>query len=312
MFKILKKTIDDAKLHYGIGFSQAVSSFSHKINAVFVDREFFNDEFFEEIEETLIELDILPNLAIMITSKLEDKIYNQRVSKDTFNKALYEVITDLVDFEMDNQLVVEPNHLNVFLIVGINGVGKTTTISKLANKYKNYNLELVAADTFRAGAVEQLNLWAQKLNVPITKTHQGHAPSAVIYQGMESAVNNNRELLICDTAGRLHNKDELMQELKKIHGVINKHEMSNINLKTILVLDGTAGKNTIEQAKAFNEITKLDGVIITKMDSTSKAGMIINIKYELKVPIYFLTNGEQIEDIKEFESRSYLDLLFAE
>ncbi|MGL5021312.1 MAG: signal recognition particle-docking protein FtsY [Mycoplasmatales bacterium] len=312
MFKFIKQSIDDAKLHYGIGFTQAASTFSHKLNSVFIDREFFNADFFEEIEETLIELDILPNLAILITSKLEDKIYNKRVKKETFDEALFEVISELIDLEDENELVVEKDVLNVFLIVGINGVGKTTTISKLANKFKNYNLELVAADTFRAGAVEQLNLWATKLNIPITKTHQGHAPSAVIFQGMESAVANKRELLICDTAGRLHNKDELMQELKKIHGVIEKNTDKDINLKNILILDGTAGKNTIEQAKAFNEITKLDGVIITKMDSSSKAGMIINIKYELKVPIYFLTNGEQIDDIITFEPKSYFELLLAD
>ena len=310
MFKKLKEKVLDAKLHYGIGFEMAVNDFSVKLNSVFVDHEFFNDDFFDDIEEKLMELDIVPNLAIAITTNLQKKIYNQRVSKDAFDKALKEVIIETIKFP-NNQLELEDDKLNVFLIVGINGVGKTTTISKITNLYKHKNLELVAADTFRAGAIDQLSEWASRLEVPITKTHQGHAPSAVIYQAMESAVKNNRELLICDTAGRLHNKDELMAELKKIHSVIEKQTNREINLKTILVLDGTTGKNTIEQAKAFNEITKLDGVIITKLDSTTKVGMVVNVTFELDVPIYYLTNGEQVENIREFDKDEYIELLFS-
>ncbi len=308
MFKAFKKQLDDVKLHYGVGFNMAVDDFSQKINAVFIDREFFDEEFFEEIEETLIELDIVPNLAIALTTALKNKIYNQRVSKDNFDKALREVIDSIVKFS-DNQLELEEDALNVFLIVGINGVGKTTTISKVANIYKHENLELVAADTFRAGAINQLNEWATRLDIPITKTHQGHSPSAVIYEAIESANKNNRNLLICDTAGRLHNKDELMQELKKIHSVIEKNTTRKINLKTIIILDGTSGKNTIEQAKAFNEITKLDGIIVTKLDSTSKVGMIINVLYELRIPVLYVTKGESIEDIEVFDYQKYLELI---
>lgn len=313
MFKTLKGAWQEAKIHYGVGIAQTTSALTHELNSLFVDKEFFDGEFFEDLEEKLIELDIVPNLAITLAGKIEDRIYNQRVSKEKFEECLHEVIKETVQFAEDNELRVEDDKLNIFLIVGINGVGKTTTISKLANRYKNHNLELVAADTFRAGAIDQLNEWAKRLDVPITKTHQGHAPSAVIYDGLESAAKNKRDLLICDTAGRLHNQDELMNELNKIYNIIEKKtEEGNVNKKTILVLDGTGGKNTIEQAKAFNKATDLDGVIITKMDSTSKAGMIINISYELNVPIYFLTNGEQIEDIATFDPETYLDLLFTE
>ena len=312
MFKQVKNLINDAKLHYGIGLNMAVDNFNHNLNSLFIDRKFFDDEFFEELEEKLIELDIMPLLAVILTSEIEKKIYNKHVNKETFNEAMYEVIINVVKFKEDNELKLEKDRLNILLIVGINGVGKTTTISKLANKYKSLNLELVAADTFRAGAIKQLNEWATRLNVPITKTHQGHTPSAVIYDGIESAKNNKRELLICDTAGRLHNKDELMNELKKIHTVIEKNTDEDTSIQSILVLDGTAGKNTIDQAIAFNKITKLDGVIVTKMDSNAKVGMLINISYELDVPIYFITNGEQIEDIKVFDRNLYLSMLFGQ
>ncbi len=313
MFKTLKGAWQEAKVHYGIGIAQTTSKLSHELNGLFVDKEFFDAEFFEDLEEKLIELDIVPNLAIQLTTKIEAKIYNDRVSKEKFQKALYEEIKATVKFQENNELDLNPQLLNILLVVGINGVGKTTTISKLANYYRDYNLELVAADTFRAGAIAQLDAWASRMDVPITKTHQGHAPSAVIYDGLASAKKNNRNLLICDTAGRLHNKTELMTELNKIYKIIEKQtEEKDINKKTILVLDGTGGKNTIEQAKAFNEATKLDGVIVTKMDSSTKAGMIINISYELEVPIYFLTNGEQIEDITTFEPEKYLNLLFSE
>ncbi len=313
MFKTLKGAFREAKLHYGIGIATATSKLSHELNGLFVDKEFFDAEFFEDLEEKLIELDIVPNLAISLTEKIENRIYNKRVSKDTFQTTLYEVIKETVHFQENNELKLDKDMLNILLVVGINGVGKTTTISKLANTYADYNLELVAADTFRAGAIDQLNEWAKRLDVPITKTHQGHAPSAVIYDGLDSAKKNNRNLLICDTAGRLHNKSELMDELNKIYKIIEKQtEDKTVNKKTILVLDGTGGKNTIEQAKAFNEATELDGVIVTKLDSSSKAGMIINISYELNVPIYFLTNGEQIKDITTFDPETYLNLLFTE
>ncbi len=246
MFKTLKGAFREAKLHYGIGIASATSKLSHELNGLFVDKEFFDAEFFEDLEEKLIELDIVPNLAISLTEKIENRIYNKRVSKDTFQTTLYEVIKETVHFQENNDLILDQDMLNILLVVGINGVGKTTTISKLANTYSDYNLELVAADTFRAGAIDQLNEWAKRLNVPITKTHQGHAPSAVIYDGLDSAKKNSRNLLICDTAGRLHNKSELMDELNKIYKIIEKQtEDKKVNKKTILVLDGTGGKNTI-------------------------------------------------------------------
>ncbi len=318
MFNKLKEKINETKTHYGIGLSNAFSSFSNSINGLFVDKDFFDEDFFENFEEKLIELDIVPILAVVLRDKLEERILNKRVSQDTFEEEMYNVITELVNLDVDNELEISPEEFNVLLVIGVNGVGKTTSISKLIHKYKSdYNLEVVAADTFRAGAIEQLDMWAQREGVAITKTTQGHAPSAVVYEGIVSAIKNDRNLLICDTAGRLHNQEELMAELKKIHGVISKYpDMHDVNkdynVKTLLVLDGTAGKNTIEQAKSFDKITDVDGIIITKMDANAKVGMIINIAYEIGKPIYFLTNGEDVNSITKFDYSTYIKLLLGE
>lgn len=317
--KNLKEKIADAKVHYSIGLSQAYNNFSTQINGLFVDRDFFDEDFFEAFEEQLIELDIMPIISVMLRESLEKKVFNQRVDKGAFKEAIKEAIVELTKIDQANDLVLQKTDLNVLLIIGVNGVGKTTSIAKLMNQYKTeYNLEVVAADTFRAGAIEQLNTWAEREKVAITKTKQGHAPSAVVYEGIVSAVEHERNLLICDTAGRLHNKTELMAELKKVHDVIGKYPEMNKNLtkdyqvKTIIVLDGTAGKNTIEQVKKFNEITEIDGVIITKMDANSKVGMIINIAYEAKKPIYFLMSGEDVNSIEQFDYETYIEMLLGE
>lgn len=313
MIKQFKRFIDDAKLYYGAGITHTLNKFSNEINKLLVDREFFDEDFFEDFEEKLIELDVLPKLALILRMKLEDKIYNKHVNKESFQEAMNEVIADTVNMRNET-LELDKNQLNVLLVVGVNGVGKTTSISKLVNQYKaDYDILLAAGDTFRAGAIAQLASWADRLDVPIEKTHEGHAPSAVVYNAMDRAIADQKNLLICDTAGRLHNKDELMNELAKIHKIITTkvEENDNLNLKTILVLDGTAGKNTIEQAKIFNSITKLDGVIVTKLDSGGKAGMILNISYEIDVPIYFLTTGEAVEDIRPFDMEPYLQSLFS-
>ncbi|MFV0469786.1 MAG: signal recognition particle-docking protein FtsY [Dysgonomonas sp.] len=309
MFKKFKEQLADkinvTKSYYGFGVSETLNKFTKEVNKLLVDREFFDDEFFEDFEEKLIELDIVPNLAITIRDELEKKIYNSRVNKKNFDSAFAELITKIVNVK-EAELTIDKDKQNVWLVIGVNGVGKTTSISKLVNLFKDSDPLLVEADTFRAGAIDQLNEWANRLGVDIVKTHQGHAPSAVIYQAMDEANEADKDLVICDTAGRLHNQDDLMQELGKIHKIIKSKTDENVVLKTILVLDGTAGKNTIQQAQVFNEITEIDGVIVTKLDSGGKAGMIINISYEIDVPVYYLTTGEQIEDIRKFDYQEYI------
>lgn len=311
MFKKFKDTLQGLKNEFLFNVKLVNNNFMHSFNSLFIDKEYFDEDFFDELEEKLIELDILPNVAILITQQIESKIYNQRINQEKFNDIFFDIINDIINFS-DEQLVLDNDKLNILLIMGVNGVGKTTTIAKLTNMYKgSHNIMLAAADTFRAGAIEQLSIWANKLDVNLVKTHQGHAPSAVIYNAI-NAVNQdeNIDALICDTAGRLHNKVDLMEELKKIDQVIEKNIKREYCKKNILVLDGTSGKNTLEQALVFNDVTKIDGIIVTKIDTNFKVGLIINIAYELKVPIYFITNGESIDDIIPFHYREYLEMLF--
>ena len=313
MFKKFKQTIKAVKDEMLFNFKVVNNNFMHSFNSLFVDHEFFNEDFFDDLEEKLIELDILPNVAILITQQMESKVYNQRIDQQTFNDVFFEIINDIINFK-EEKLELSDDKLNILLVMGVNGVGKTTTISKLTNLYKDhYKTLLAAADTFRAGAIEQLDRWAKELGVDIVKTHQGHAPSAVVYNAIEE-VNKQEdvELLICDTAGRLHNKVDLMEELKKIDQVIEKNVNREKNKKNILVLDGTSGKNTLEQAFVFNEVTNLDGIIVTKVDTNFKVGLIINIAYELRIPIYFITSGENVEAIEPFNYKEYLEMLFKE
>ena len=313
MFKKFKQTIKAVKDEMLFNFKVVNNNFMHSFNSLFVDHEFFNEDFFDDLEEKLIELDILPNVAILITQQMENKVYNQRIDQQTFNDVFFEIINDIINFK-EEKLELSDDKLNILLVMGVNGVGKTTTISKLTNLYKDhYKTLLAAADTFRAGAIEQLDRWAKELGVDIVKTHQGHAPSAVVYNAIEE-VNKQEdvELLICDTAGRLHNKVDLMEELKKIDQVIEKNVNREYNKKNILVLDGTSGKNTLEQAFVFNEVTNLDGIIVTKVDTNFKVGLIINIAYELRIPIYFITSGENVEAIEPFNYKEYLEMLFKE
>ncbi len=313
MFKKFKQTIKAVKDEMLFNFKVVNNNFMHSFNSLFVDHEFFNEDFFDDLEEKLIELDILPNVAILITQQMESKVYNQRIDQQTFNDVFFEIINDIINFK-EEKLELSDDKLNILLVMGVNGVGKTTTISKLTNLYKDhYKTLLAAADTFRAGAIEQLDRWAKELGVDIVKTHQGHAPSAVVYNAIEE-VNKQEdvELLICDTAGRLHNKVDLMEELKKIDQVIEKNVNREYNKKNILVLDGTSGKNTLEQAFVFNEVTNLDGIIVTKVDTNFKVGLIINIAYELRIPIYFITSGENVEAIEPFNYKEYLEMLFKE
>lgn len=311
MFGSFKETLKGLKDEFFFNMKVVNNNFLHSFNSLFVDKEFFDDEFFDDLEEKLIELDILPNVAILITQQMENKIYNQRIDQQTFQDVFFEIINDIIQFK-EESLVLSDDKLNILLVMGVNGVGKTTTISKLTNMYKDkYHVLLAAADTFRAGAIEQLARWANTLDVEIVKTHQGHAPSAVVYNAIDY-VNQHQDvdLLICDTAGRLHNQTGLMEELKKIDQVIDKNINREYQKKNILVLDGTSGKNTLEQAFEFDKLTHLDGIIVTKIDTNFKVGLIINIAYELKIPIYFITSGENVEAIEEFNYHDYLTMLF--
>jgi len=252
------------------------------------------------IEEALLEADIDYDLVEKIVEKLPEEVTRDKLKKEL----LWVFDTPNNDLKIDDKPFV-------FLIIGVNGAGKTTTIAKLAYKFQNEGKSVIlgAADTFRAAAIEQLSLWAEKLNIPIIKTKQGHDPAAVTFDTISSAKAKNIDIAIIDTAGRLHNKVNLQNELKKIVNVAKK-AYSNAPHKVILIIDGTQGSSAINQAKTFKELIGVDGIIITKLDGTAKGGIVIAICNDLKIPIKLVGIGERIEDLRKFDPEEFIEGLF--
>ncbi|WP_215540160.1 signal recognition particle-docking protein FtsY [Borreliella bavariensis] len=275
-----------------------------KIKNLFKGKQ--QENIIENLEDILLESDINNEIVIKIINKLtKEKNKNEK----TIIEKLKELLSDYINIK---KFTLENNKLNILLIVGINGIGKTSSIAKLANKLKNEgkNILISAADTFRAAAIEQMKVYGEQIGIRIISQSQGSDPSAVIFDSISSAKIKNYDALIIDTAGRLQNKENLIKELQKINNVILKQiKNTNINYQKILVVDSTIGKNTNSQAEIFNKAIEIDGIIITKLDSSSKAGAIINISKILEKPIYFTTFGETLEDIKEFDINEYLNKL---
>ena len=268
----------------------------------------------EEIEEALLLFDIGPKSTQKIMDSIIDEIKYQRVENPNIIK---EIIIDklfvyyIQNTDIDFSINVKENTTNVILVTGANGVGKTTSIAKLAYLYKQkgYKVSLVAADTFRAGAIQQLKIWAVKIGVPIfTPIKENQDPASVIYTSVSNAKENGVDIVICDTSGRLQNKTNLMNELKKIENVIKKFDPTQ-PCESLLVIDATTGQSGINQAKAFNEVTKLTGIILTKMDSTSKGGVVLAIKDAFNLPVKFIGLGESLDDLREFDLESFIQSL---
>jgi len=241
---------------------------------------------------------------------IEDEIKYQKVNDVELVKQI--IVDKLLVYYIQDSIVDTNVKLkegtNVLLVSGVNGVGKTTSIAKLANYFKNQDksVALIAADTYRAGAVEQLKKWGERLNIEVYSANiEGQDPASVVYAGLKSAIEKKIDVLLCDTSGRLSNKVNLMNELKKIHGVIKKF-IPDQPLESLLVIDATSGQNGITQAKAFNEVTNLTGIILTKMDSSSKGGVVLSIKDILNLPIKFIGFGEGLEDLEEFDLEKYI------
>ena len=261
-----------------------------------------DNDFFEELEETLILCDIGMNTAEKMMKELRQRIKDKRITEPSDVKAvLEEIIADMLTY--DEKGMQSPC---VILIVGVNGVGKTTAIGKMAHYYKSQgrSVILAAADTFRAAAAEQLSQWGERAGVKVIKYGEGADPAAVVYDAIDSAKHKNTDVLICDTAGRLHNKKNLMDELSKIDRVIDK-SYGEAQKKTYLVLDATTGQNAIAQARAFSEITDLSGLILTKIDGTAKGGIVCAISDELKLPVVFLGVGEGMDDLQPFDGSAF-------
>ena len=287
------------------GLSKTKSSFDDKINDVFSNFRKVDEELLDELEEVLIMSDIGIETSTCIISKLRDRIKKENIKDpEIVKEALREEMVNILS-EIDNGLNLETTP-SIILVVGVNGVGKTTSIGKIANNLRKQGKKIViaAADTFRAAAVEQLEIWANRANCDIVKKNEGTDPASVVFDAIKIARENNADVLICDTAGRLHNKKYLMDELLKIEKVIEK-EFPNASKEVLLVLDATTGQNAIEQVKAFKEVTPLTGIILTKLDGTAKGGVVLGIVNENKIPVKFIGIGEQIDDMEKFNADDF-------
>lgn len=271
-----------------------------------------DDDFYDELEETLIMADLGLDTTETILEDLKKKVKENHLKTPAESK---ELIMNIIRSQMDvdDTAYDFEEQKTVLLIIGVNGVGKTTSIGKLAHQYKarGKKVLLAAADTFRAAAIDQLKTWANRAEVDIIAQAEGGDPSAVVYDAVSAAKARNVDILICDTAGRLHNKKNLMDELAKMKRIIEK-EYPDAHLETLIVLDGSTGQNALEQAKQFSTVTKIDGIILTKLDGTAKGGIAIAIQSELDVPVKFIGVGEKIDDLQRFDPKTYVDALFAD
>lgn len=266
-----------------------------------------DESMIDELEEVMIASDIGVDTTMKIGEELRDSIrHNWLTRSDEINTALAGIIGKLVDKGERNRLC-EDRPL-IIMMTGVNGVGKTTTIAKLAHMLKEQgnSVLLVAADTFRAAAAEQLSIWGERIGVPVIKHAEGADPSAVIFDGLAAAKARNTDVVICDTAGRLHNKKNLMNELSKMYKVIGR-EYPEAARETLLVLDATTGKNAISQAREFNEVAELTGIVLTKMDGTAKGGIVVTVSDEFDLPIKFIGLGEGMDDLEAFDPQSFAE-----
>lgn len=290
-----------------IGLSRSKDSFDEKMNMVFSGFRRVDEELLEELEEVLIMSDVGTETSLKIISNLRERIKKEKIQEEQeVKEALKDEIRKILEKE-DCSLKLETTP-SIILVVGVNGVGKTTSIGKIANRLKQDGKKVIvaAADTFRAAAVEQLEIWANRANCDIVKKEEGADPASVVYDAIKQAKEKNADVLICDTAGRLHNKKYLMDELEKIKKVIDK-ELPNSSKEILLVLDATTGQNAIQQVKAFKETVNITGLILTKLDGTAKGGVVIGIVEENNLPIKFIGVGEQIDDMELFDSTDFVN-----
>ena len=288
------------------GMNKTKASLDQKINNVFSNFRKVDEDFLEELEEALIMSDIGMETSIKIIDNLRTKIKKEKIQdEEEVRKALREEMQEILD-SADKSLHLETKP-SVILVIGVNGVGKTTSIWKIANRLAKNGKKVVvaAADTFRAAAVEQLEIWANRAGADIVKREEGVDPASVVYDAIKITKEKEADILIVDTAGRLHNKKYLMDELNKIQKVINK-EMPDSDKEVLLVIDGTTGQNAISQVKAFKEEADITGLVLTKLDGTAKGGVVIGIVEENKIPVKFIGVGEQIDDMEVFNSEDFV------
>lgn len=314
MFKKVKKEVEKKSFFTSLKekLTKSREGLFGKLKNFFSGRTIIDDEMYEDLEELLIQSDIGFDMTLKIVENLEKEVKLRGV-KET--EKVYDVLKDVLEnflIRENNKLDIKEGRLNVILVVGVNGVGKTTTIGKMVSKLKAEGKKVIigAADTFRAAAIEQLEEWAIRSKVDIVKHSQGADPGAVVFDTLKAAKSRKMDVAIIDTAGRLHNKKNLMDELLKINRIIKKEIGENEPYETLLVIDGTTGQNGLTQARVFNEVTKLTGFVITKLDGTAKGGIIFAISEELKKPVKFIGVGEGIEDLREFDADEFINAIF--
>ena len=288
------------------GLNKTKTSFDEKINNVFSNFRKVDEDFLDELEEVLIMSDIGMDTSIKIISSLRERIKKENIKdEEDVKQVLREEMQKILNVtDISLHLNTKPS---VILVIGVNGVGKTTSIGKMANRLAKDGKKVMvaAADTFRAAAVEQLEIWSKRAGADIVKREEGVDPASVVYDAIRKAKENQLDVLIVDTAGRLHNKKYLMDELNKIQKVINK-EMPDADKEVLLVIDGTTGQNAISQVKAFKQEADITGIVLTKLDGTAKGGVVIGIVEENKIPVKFIGVGEQIDDMEIFNSEDFV------
>ena len=292
------------------GLSKTRDNIVAGIDSIFNGFSAIDDDFYEEIEETLIMGDIGIHTTEAIIEDLKEKVKEQKIKEPSECKAL---LIDTIKRQMDlgeNAYEFEKRR-SVVLVIGVNGVGKTTSVGKLAGQHRDQGKKvlLAAADTYRAAAIEQLTEWANRAGVDIIAQQEGSDPAAVVYDAVCAAKARNADVLLCDTAGRLHNKKNLMEELRKIHRIIDK-EYPDAYRETLVVLDGTTGQNALEQARQFREVADITGIILTKLDGTAKGGIAVAIQAELGIPVKYIGIGEQMDDLQKFDPEEFVNALF--
>ena len=292
------------------GLSKAKQGITDKIDTVLKSYTKVDEELLEDLEEVLITADVGVNTTMEIIEKLRGAIKSKRITDPQDVRYELQLIVEDILTSENSKLDVEHSP-TIVLMVGVNGVGKTTTIGKLANRYKSQGKKvlLAAGDTFRAAAIEQLEVWANRSNVDIIKHQEGADPGAVIFDAIKAAKARKVDLLICDTAGRLHNKANLMNELGKVFKIVDR-EFPEAKREVLLVVDATTGQNAVSQAKTFKEVADITGIVLTKLDGTAKGGVVLAVKSEVDVPVKLIGVGETVEDLQDFDAKAFSDALF--
>ncbi len=293
------------------GLKKTRDNMSGAINAALYGKNEIDDEFYDELEEILVMADVGVNTSAEIVEKLRDAVFkkNLRKAKDV-KEEIKNIVADMLSGGETIDMVTIPS---VILVIGVNGVGKTTSIGKMAAMFKEEGKKVIlgAADTFRAAAIDQLEIWADRAGVDIVKHKEGADPAAVVFDTISAGKARNADIIICDTAGRLHNKKNLMDELAKIYRVIDR-QLPYADREIFLVLDATTGQNAVNQAKEFKDVAEITGIILTKLDGTAKGGVVLAIKNDLKVPVKFVGLGEGIDDLRPFDPKAFAEGLFEE